>query len=206
MPCAQVHIPILNVPHRGSPATAVQQEIDNYPIPIFRERTVCIRLLEQQRQFFIRIGFLYRFLILHVRDCQIGTPFLLTPVQKGSEDTNISGNGIVGKSRRPHCTNHILQVPFGKRTHIHFNVKVFGDVMQMLMVIADGNIRNAFRSFGENEVRYTSATDCPLCPFIVIFLPIIRPHPFLKKWQEGMRSNCFRRIGGFELLPADFLQ
>lgn len=47
LPCAQIHIPILNVPHRGSPATAVQQEIDNHPIPIFRERTVCIWLLEQ---------------------------------------------------------------------------------------------------------------------------------------------------------------
>ena len=44
------------------------------------------------------------------------------------------------------------------------------------------------------------------CPFIVIFLPIIRPHPFLKKWQKGMRSNCFRRIGEFELSSADFLQ
>ena len=58
----------------------------------------------------------------------------------------------MGKSGRPHCTNHILQIPFGKRTHTHFNVKVFGDVMQMLVVIADCNIRNALRSFGENEV------------------------------------------------------
>lgn len=32
-----------------------------------------------------------------------------------------------------------------------------------------------------------------------------RPHPFFKKCQEGMRSNCFRRIGGFELLASDFL-
>lgn len=44
------------------------------------------------------------------------------------------------------------------------------------------------------------------CPFLVIFMPIIRPHPFLKKWQEGMRSSGFRRIGRFELLVADFLQ
>ena len=41
------HTPKVRVPHRGSPATAVQQEIDNHPIPIFRERTVCIWLLEQ---------------------------------------------------------------------------------------------------------------------------------------------------------------
>lgn len=58
----------------------------------------------------------------------------------------------MGKSRRPHCTNHVLQVPFGKRMHTLFYAKVFGDVMQILVVIADGNIRNALRSFGENEV------------------------------------------------------
>ena len=44
------------------------------------------------------------------------------------------------------------------------------------------------------------------CPFLVIILSIIRPHPFLKKWQKGMRSNCFRRISDFELSSADFLQ
>ena len=44
------------------------------------------------------------------------------------------------------------------------------------------------------------------CPFLVIFMPIIRPHPFLKTLQKGMRSNCLRRIGGFELLTYDFLQ
>ncbi|MCI7020038.1 MAG: hypothetical protein MR913_09600, partial [Clostridiales bacterium] len=41
---------------------------------------------------------------------------------------------------------------------------------------------------------------------LVIFLPIIRPHPFLKKWQEGMRSNGFRRIGDSELSEAVFSQ
>ena len=33
-----------------------------------------------------------------------------------------------------------------------------------------------------------------------------RPHPFFKKWQKGMRSGFLRRICGFELLTADFLQ
>ena len=39
---------------------------------------------------------------------------------------------------------------------------------------------------------------------LVIFLPIIRPHPFLKTLQKGMRPNCFHRIGRFELLTAHF--
>lgn len=38
----------------------------------------------------------------------------------------------------------------------------------------------------ENTVSLSgSATDCRKCPFIVVFLPIIRPNPFTKMWQKG---------------------
>ena len=41
--------------------------------------------------------------------------------------------------------------------------------------------------------RKTSATDLRDCPFIVIFLAIIRPHAFHRNLLSGMRSNFFMK-------------
>lgn len=46
---------------------------------------------------------------------------------------------------------------------------------------------------------YTSATDCPMCPFIVIFLPKIRPHPFTKSDRKGCGLTVFFKTEKFKI-------
>ena len=57
------------------------------------------------------------------------------------------------------------------------------------MVMSD----NPCAIWDKTKSSKTSATDLRDCPFIVIFLAIIRPHAFHFKLLSGMRSNFFMK-------------
>ena len=59
----QIHIPNLNCPNRGGTTAAVEQKVDNHPVPIFRKsRFANVGLFQKCSQLRVRIGFLYGFL------------------------------------------------------------------------------------------------------------------------------------------------
>ena len=57
----KVYILNLNVSHRGSPTAAVEQKIDDDPIPILAEVAVGFWLLQENHEFFIGVNLFDRF-------------------------------------------------------------------------------------------------------------------------------------------------
>ena len=135
LPTIQVHIPVLDVPKGRRTAAGVQKIIDNDPVAIFAELTVFPWASHKSRQFRIGVCFLDRFLLFQIWDNHIRQSFTLAPPQEGIHHPQISGDGIVGKSGFPHGDNHLLQVSFGQFRKGHFNVEMFPDPPQMVVVI-----------------------------------------------------------------------
>ena len=113
--------PILDVADSSGAASAVEQEIDNDPIPIFAELTIGGGAAQKQIQFFVAVSFLDGFLLLDVRNCDIYDVFRTAPVQKGLDDADISCYGVVCEVSAAHSHDHCLNVAFGKRVHRRFH-------------------------------------------------------------------------------------
>ena len=91
-------------------------------------------------------------------------------------------------SRSPHGDNHCFQILAGQGFHWLLDVQMVGNTVDVVAIGGDGDVRQTLCHLGQNEVLKTSATDLRNCPFIVIFLAIIRPHAFRRNLLSGMRS------------------
>lgn len=135
LPTVQVHIPVLNVAKGRSSTPRVQQIIDNHPVAILAEITVLGRSSHKDGEFRICISFLDCFPLLQVGHGHIGQAFILTPPQESIHHSQIGGDGVVSQSSFFHGNHHSLQVPFGQFIEGHFNVEVFGNRPQVVMVV-----------------------------------------------------------------------
>lgn len=69
----------LNVSHRGSPSAAVEQEIDDDPIPMLTEVAVGFRLPQKDHKLFVSVNLFDCFGSLVELDVQVRVSFLVTP-------------------------------------------------------------------------------------------------------------------------------
>lgn len=56
----------------------------------------------------------------------------MTPIQKGSDDADIGGAGVVRQSSKTRGNDHFVQIPFGEFSKRAGSVKVFGNYMEIV--------------------------------------------------------------------------
>ena len=130
----KVYVLDLNVSHRGSPAAAVEQEIDDDPIPILTEVTVCFRLLQEDHEFFICVNLFDSFRSLVELDVEMGMPLFIAPREEDLESTSVTVDGACGQPFLTHLQNHLFQVLRGQAVHWNGCVHSLGDGSEVVLV------------------------------------------------------------------------
>ena len=124
---AQVYILILNVANCGSPTTAVEQEIDDDPIPILTEVAVGFRLLQEDHEFFVSVNLFDCFGSLVQFDVQARVSFLITPREEDLESACVTVDGACGQALFTHTQNHVFQVLRVQAVHRNGYIHSLGD-------------------------------------------------------------------------------
>ena len=148
---------------------------------------------QELRQFFIRVSFLYSFLLLHVGECQSRNPLRVALVQEGAELAHIGCNRVMCQSCPSHGNHHFIQHFLFQRIKRCGDVKVLKNVVEVLMVIADSRIRYSLCGFrGYN--RGVNLFKC--LPTVLVHRDLFshknRPYPFCKIRKAGMRSDFLK--------------
>ena len=106
----KVEVFILNQADRSRSVPAVEQIIDDDPVPILRKCAGAqIGLLEKEHQFIIRVGFFDNLLAAIKCDIGLRQPFAITPTQETFERSGITVDGSILHSGRPHSFNHLIE-------------------------------------------------------------------------------------------------
>ena len=131
---SQVYILDLNISHRGSPAAAVEQEIDDDPIPILTEVTVGFRLLQEDHEFFAGVNLFDSFRSLVELDVEMGMPLFIAPREEDLESSSVTVDGACGQPFLTHLQNHLFQVLRGQAVHRNSCVHSLGDGSEVVLV------------------------------------------------------------------------
>lgn len=123
----KVYILDLDVSHCGSPTTAVEQKVDDDPIPILAEVAVGFWLLQKDHEFFIGVNLFDSFGSLVELDVQIGVAFLVTPREEDLESSCVTVDGACGQPLFPHTQNHVFQVLRVQAVHWNGYIHSLGD-------------------------------------------------------------------------------
>jgi len=181
LPRLQVHIPILNVSNSCSAAAAVQKKVHDHPCPILTKAAVPRWLLQEPLQLFIGVSLFHRFLFLHVGECQSRDPLRIAPIKKSAELAHIGCNRVVCQSCLSHGNYHLIQHLFCQRIKRRGDVEIQRNVVEVLMVIADGHIRYPLCGF-RGYKRGVNLFKC--LPAVLahrdLFSHKNRPHPSAK--------------------------
>ena len=106
----QEHIPDQNVSDSRSATSAVQQEVNNYPVAVFAEIAIRRRLFQQTQQLLIRIRLFDRLDLFVIWNIECRITFLCAPVQKCAEDAQITADGVLRKTILTHRNDHPVKV------------------------------------------------------------------------------------------------
>lgn len=123
----KVYILNLNVSHCGSPTAAVEQEIDDDPIPILAEVAVGFRLLQKDHKLFVRVNLFDCFGSLVQLDVQARVSFLITPREEDLESACVTVDGACRQALFTHTQNHVLQVLRVQAVHRNGYIHSLGD-------------------------------------------------------------------------------
>lgn len=123
----KVYILDLNVSHCGSPTAAVEQEIDDDPIPILTEVAVGFRLLQEDHKLFVCVNLFDSFGSLVELDVQARVSFLITPREENLQSAGIPVDGACGQALFTHTQDHVFQVLRVQAVHRNGYIHSLGD-------------------------------------------------------------------------------
>ena len=126
-------------------------------------------------------------------ECQSRNPLRVALVQEGAELAHLGCNRVVCQSCPSHGNHHFIQHFLFQRIKRCGDVKVLKNVVEGLMVIADGRIRHSPCGFR----CYESSVNLFKClPATLVHRDLLshknRPHPFCKIHKVGMRSDFLK--------------
>lgn len=130
----KVYILDLDVSHCGSPTTAVEQKVDDDPIPILTEVAVGFRLLQKDHEFFIGVDLFDGFRCLVELDVEMGMPLFVAPREENLECACVAVDGACGQPFLTHLQNHLFQVLRGQAVHWNGCVHSLGDGSEVVLV------------------------------------------------------------------------
>ncbi len=134
LPPGQVYILDQNVSHRSSPATAVEQEIDDDPIPILTEVAVGFRLLQEGQEFFICVNLLHRLRCLVQFDVQFCVSFLVAPGEEDLEGACVTVDRTCRQPFLTHGQDRLVKIGRVQAVHRNGYIQPLGDGLEVLPV------------------------------------------------------------------------
>ena len=130
----KVYILNLNVSNCCSPTTAVEQKIDDDPIPILTKVAVGFGLLQKDHEFFIGVDLFDCFGSLVELDVEMGMPLFIAPREEDLESSSVTVDGACGQPFLTHLQNHLFQVLRGQAVHWNGCVHSLGDGSEVVLV------------------------------------------------------------------------
>lgn len=167
--CSQIDISVLNVADSGSTAATVEKEVDDRPVAVFAEVTVCFWFSEQLLQFFIGVSGLDGFFVFDVGQPQRGQPFFVAPLQEGAKHPCVACDGIVCQTVFSHGHNHVVKMFFCKLIEWNSCVKMFGNTEEVTVVCFDGALADSLCELCGDEPRKYILNGCVRCGFYDAF-------------------------------------
>ena len=147
----QEHIPDQNASDSRSATSAVQQEVNNYPVAVFAEIAIRRRLFQQTQQLLIRIRLFDRLDLFVIWNIECRITFLCAPVQKCAEDAQITADGVLRKTILTHRNDHPVKVSLLYCAKRHFRM-LLEHIDRQIALGTDGYICIKANSVTEREV------------------------------------------------------
>lgn len=138
--------------HRDGKDEYSEKKLTRQKVKVLRKGAMLVRLLEQPQQFIIGISLLDGFFVREPGHLDICPTFPATPIQKGSEHTSVSRNGIVRQPGVLHGKNHLFQLLLCQITKGLLDVQMLGNAVKVELVVADGCLCQTVRSLGKNKL------------------------------------------------------
>ena len=124
---SKVYILKLDVSYCGSPTAAVEQKIDDDPIPILAEVAVGFRLLQKDHEFFVSVNLFDCFGSLVELDVEARVSFFVTPREEYLQSASITVDGACGQTFLTHTQDHVFQVLRVQAVHRNSYIHSLGD-------------------------------------------------------------------------------
>ena len=134
----QKDILVLDVSEGRRTATAVQQKIDNHPIPINGKSTGGRGAFQQNEQFFVGVGLLDSFHLFELRRFYMTELFPVAPMEKGCDDSHITADRVCRQLVGSHFDDHHIQMLPSQIAERHRHVEIVSHPLKMVAISKKG--------------------------------------------------------------------